>query len=400
MKHIKIRFADIPLSSFGPENNWIINTLRERYEVEISDKPDFLFYSVFGHEYLNYDNCVKIFFTGEISVPNFNECDYAFSFAHLSFGNRHMRAIIGDPVADTITNIRPNIQDKSLVTDQMVQRRFCNFVYSQDTLGKGAVLRKDFCLDLMKYKHVDCPGLVLNNMPKDSIAPRWQSSEYSSGNVDTGWNQGKLDFLRNYKFTIAFENLYVDGYTTEKLIHPFMANSVPIYWGNPLVTKDFNPKAFINCNDYDSFDDVIQRIKELDNDEEQYLEMLRQPPVQESYDFNSEQKVQERLFEIIERGSTPFAKDEFSKDVVNQLRNDVITAWNIIAELKATQSEKVLENMQSQSVQKMMTEMEASTTLRIVKVSQKFFNTKFGKAVKKVLKPILKACIKLHDRRK
>jgi hypothetical protein len=252
----------------------------------------------------------------------------------------------------------------------------------------------------MKYKHVDCPGLVLNNMPRGSIAPRWQSSEYSSGNVDAGWNQGKLDFLRNYKFTIAFENLCFDGYTTEKLIHPFMANSVPIYWGNPLVTKDFNPKAFINCNDYDSFDDVIQRVKELDNDDEQYLEMLRQPPMQESYDFNSEQKVRERLFEIIERGNTPFAKDEFSKDVVNQLRNDVITAWNIIAELKATQSEKVSENTQSQSVQKMMTKMEASTTWRIVRALQKFFNTKFGKVVKKVLKPIFKACIKLHDRRK
>jgi len=397
MKHIKIRFADIPLSSFSPENNWIINTLRERYEVELSDKPDFLFYNVFGHEYLNYKNCVKIFFTGEIAVPNFNECDYALSFCHLTFGDRHMRAVVGDPVADTITNIKRSIQDRSMITDEMAHRRFCNFVYSQDTYGKGAPLRRDFCLQLMKYKQVDCPGLVLNNMPRDSIAPRWISSEYSNGNVDGGWNQGKIDFLSKYKFTIAFENSSIDGYTTEKLIHPFLAHSVPIYWGNPLVTKDFNPKAFINCNDYASFDDVIKRIKELDQDDEQYLAMLRQPPMQESYDFDSEQKAREFLFQIIERGNNPFEKDEFSHDVIHQLSNDVFTAWSIIAALRSFSSEGVLENIHPQA-KKMIQEMEMSTTWKAVKAARSFFNTDFGTVIKTILKPILKCGFGVYEK--
>ncbi len=55
------------------------------------------------------------------------------------------------------------------------------------------------------------------------------------------------------------------GYTTEKLFDCFKAGTVPIYWGNPEITRDVNPKAFINCNDYENdFDAVIERVKEID----------------------------------------------------------------------------------------------------------------------------------------
>lgn len=294
MKEIKIQFTDIPESSFDRENNWIINTLREKYTVVISEEPEFLFYSVFGYTHMNYLNCVKIFFTGEVSVPNFNECDYALSFNYLTLGDRHFRGVVGDGVADTISNIKRNIQIRDNITDDMSHRKFCNFVYSQDTVGEGAILRKSFCQKLMEYKHIDCPGLVLNNMPVGAIEPRWKSSQYSIGNVNSNWNDGKIAFLENYKFTIAFENVRAVGYTTEKLIHPFMAKSVPIYWGNPSVIQDFNPRAFINCNDYPSLDDVIKRIIALDQDDTQYLEMLRQSPMANTYDFDAEIHVKDR----------------------------------------------------------------------------------------------------------
>jgi len=87
----------------------------------------------------------------------------------------------------------------------------------------------------------------------------------------------KIAFLRNYKFTIAFENSSHPGYTTEKILHPFVANSIPIYWGNPLVAKDFNPKSFINCHDYINFEEVIEKIIEIDTDDDLYQEYLREP---------------------------------------------------------------------------------------------------------------------------
>jgi hypothetical protein len=64
---------------------------------------------------------------------------------------------------------------------------------------------------------------------------------------------------------------------TEKIMHAFGAGCIPIYWGTQDVLMDFNPKAFINANDYKTFEGVIERIKEIDNNDELYLDMVNQP---------------------------------------------------------------------------------------------------------------------------
>lgn len=69
---VKIKFVDMP-GEFDEQNNFILDILRERYTVEFSDRPDFLFYSVFGIEYLAYRDCVRIFLDGEPVLPNFND---------------------------------------------------------------------------------------------------------------------------------------------------------------------------------------------------------------------------------------------------------------------------------------------------------------------------------------
>ena len=43
---IKINFKDF-WENFDPKNNFFTNILRKKYDVEISDKPDYLFYSVY-----------------------------------------------------------------------------------------------------------------------------------------------------------------------------------------------------------------------------------------------------------------------------------------------------------------------------------------------------------------
>jgi hypothetical protein len=187
--------------------------------------------------------------------------------------------------------------NKEHITPDMAKRKFCNFIYSNDSNGEGAVIRKQFCQDLSKYKKVDCPGKVLNNM-QNAINSR-------VGN----FAQGKLDFQKDYKFTIAFENNLYEGYTTEKLSQAFVANTIPIYWGNPDVVKEFNPKAFINCNDYDNLDDVIKKVIELDNNDEEYLKMLKEPCMQPDYDFDKKKKLEDFLINIMEKGNKPFNKN-------------------------------------------------------------------------------------------
>ena len=133
---------------------------------------------------------------------------------------------------------------------------FCGFV------AKNSVpVRNNFVVALSKYKLVSCPGEILNNYPR----------------IGGRMGQAKDKFLRCCKFTVAFENYSKRGYITEKILHAFQSRTIPIYWGSELVRKYFNPDAFINCNDYDSWDDVIAEIIRIDNDDTVYLNILNQP---------------------------------------------------------------------------------------------------------------------------
>lgn len=311
MKKIRIKFVDFA-TSFDPQRHWITQTLGKRYRLEFSDVPDFLFYSTWGDEFLKYPNAVRVFCGGEPVSPNFNDCDYAFGFEPIVYNDRYFQYPVGDSDSPGLYDLTPEIQDRSLVTAELTDRKFCNFVASQDWCGYGARLRREFTQALMdRYKSVDCPGYVLHNLD-NAIAPRWSEGlACGQGQVVSNWHQGKLDFIRNYKFTIAFENCAMVGLTTDKLVDPFLAYSIPIYWGNPEVTKIINPKAFINCNNYENnFDAIIAEIKRLDNDQDAYLEMLSQPPLCPDFDFERRKKAKEFLYHIIERGYDPFYKDD------------------------------------------------------------------------------------------
>lgn len=282
-KKITVNFCDF-CANFDASR--FLSPLKKRYEIEFSDEPQFLFYSCFGNKYKKFNNCIKIFYSGENVRPDFNECDYAIGFDYIKFEDRYFRHL---------RDVRKSFAN---TTDQvLLDRKFCNFIYFNASSGEGAKKRQDFCIQLAKYKHVDCPGLVLNNM-QDAITPRF-------GN----WAEGKLDFIKNYKFTIAFENSSTPGYVTEKLLQPLQANSVPIYWGDPVVTRQFNPKAFVNCHDFESVEAVIEYIKYLDTHDDAYLTMLHQPAMQPDYGLAQHPTLEEFLVNIIEKGYQPQAKD-------------------------------------------------------------------------------------------
>ena len=310
MKKIKINVVDFG----GDKRNFLTDILEENYELEYSDKPDFLIYSVFGNEHKKFNNCVKIFYTGEPVTPNFEECDYGIGFDYIEFEDRYLRL----PLCEM--KMTKDILNRSIFKrDQLKNRKFCNFIYSNGTAGNGALLRKKFCEMLMQYKHNDCPGLVMNNMkPVDFI------SRY-----DSNWEKGKINFIGNYKFTIAFENTVMNGYTTEKLIQPLIAGSIPIYYGNPRVVEQFNKEAFINCNDYDNcLDKVIERVIEIDNNDDLAYKMITSYPLTESYSFDWREKLENFLINIIEKGNKSFnigksfdnhsqELSEYSTDVLN-----------------------------------------------------------------------------------
>lgn len=288
-KIIKIQYTDMYekffWGSFG-------KYLQEEYELEFSDEPDFLFYSVYGTglDHYKYKNCIKIFYSTEGVLPDFNECDYAIGFYPLEVKDRYLQVLYELP--SLIRREAPlNVEDKL----------FCNFVYSNEKNGEGAILRKKFCEELMKYKHVDCPGQVLNNMRGD-IGARNASDWYAS----------KTKFVRKYKFTIAFENDSMLGMTTEKLFQPLLVGSVPIYWGNPDVDSICNPKSFINCNGC-TIEEMVNKVIEIDQNDELYNQMIKSKAFDDGIVKSQEEKIREFISYIMNSGKI-FVKNPLNMD--------------------------------------------------------------------------------------
>lgn len=85
-KNHQNKFTDF-WPNFNQTTNYFLQLLGQKYDIKLSDRPDFLIYSVFGRKHRKY-KCVKIFYSGENVRPNFDECDFAFSFDYL-LGRHH-----------------------------------------------------------------------------------------------------------------------------------------------------------------------------------------------------------------------------------------------------------------------------------------------------------------------
>lgn len=255
---LRLRFVDF-FPGFVAEDSFFCRWLREwGYDVELCDEPDYVIFSVFGNEHLRFGHCVKIFWTGENQVPDFNFCDYAIGFDPIAFGDRYLRFpqfLTYNPAAYGAMLERTSVTREELAA----KTGFCAFVYSNDNASPE---RQQFFGLLSRYRAVSSGGRYLNNV---------------GGPV-----ADKLDFQRRHKFVIAFENSSSPGYTTEKLMEAFASRAVPIYWGDPEVGKEFNPRAFINCADYPSFDAVVERVRQLDADDEAWLAMMHEPPLHDA----------------------------------------------------------------------------------------------------------------------
>ncbi len=250
MNTVKIAFSDF-WDDFDPNDNFITAALKKHFNVILSDEPDFVFCSNFGNRHLKYD-CVKIFYTGENLCPDFNLVDYAMGFQPITFDDRYLRLPLYVLYDRAVSEA---LKKHELASGcDPAKRKFCNYVIS-NAISDPA---RDEMIELLEgYKHVDSGGRYRNNV---------------GGPV-----KDKIEFEKDYKFTMCFENSSAKGYTTEKIMEAFAGCTVPIYWGNPDIASEFNPKAFINCHDFQSFEDVVEEVRRIDGDDERFLEMLREP---------------------------------------------------------------------------------------------------------------------------
>ena len=271
----KIRVACIYQGIPAPE--WVTRTLclgnpdiLSRF-VRDDDNPDYVIATdmclcsrndclKLKHYLRNNKDSIFIFFTLECIDPDLNIFDYVFTW--------NPDLVCGDRVIHNVPEVyrhRKVYEAESFPREEAMKilegsPNFCNFIYSHPSEHRDTFFRL-----LSKYRRVDSLGACLNNTGTKSTrnAPNFYGLS--------------IEMKKGYKFSIAMENSSSKGYTTEKIISSLQAHTVPIYWGDPAVTEYINPAAIINCNDYSSFDEVVERVKEVDSNDELWLDMVTQP---------------------------------------------------------------------------------------------------------------------------
>jgi len=278
MENLKINFVDF-WPDFCKDNNYFYHLLNQKYNVIIDEEePDLLFFSVDYGRKKERDryNCKKIFYTGESVSANFDDensleisnhqasysigrCDYAFTF---DFSNdpRHFRLPLWVLQLDWFNKkgygnpefLLPLNKTQSNEYTQHDKSKFCAFIFNNPIPERVEAYEA-----FSRYKQVDGYGQPFNN---------WFYGESK-----------KYDILKNYKFSICFENRIYGGYYTEKLFHAKTAGTIPIYHSDENVKLDFNEKSFINYNNFDSLPELVEYVREVDNNSNLYEGYLSEP---------------------------------------------------------------------------------------------------------------------------
>ena len=249
METLKINFGYF-WKDFDKKDNYFTRLLSKRYKVVVTDDPDFYFFTHSYYngkrDYLKY-NCHRIFFGWENIRADWNICDYVFDSDFYLNNPRHKRYPMW------VSYGLDQLCKPKNIGEFQQKEKFCCMLVS----NPKAKERIDFFHQLSQYKKVDSGGRYLNNIGHSV--------------------ENKMEFIKDYKFVISFENSSYPGYTTEKLIEPMFVNTIPIYWGNSRVGEDFNTRSFVNVNDFKCYDEAIKYIIELDTNEGKHLAMAAQP---------------------------------------------------------------------------------------------------------------------------
>jgi len=252
MRPLRIAFSDF-WPGFEAVENRVWEALSLRYEIELTSETryaDLLVFGDFGTRHWDFQGR-KVYLTGENMVPDFDQCDLAFSPVEIP-GDR--RAVRLPYYAQVLKEAKPFLRAPGYKADPYLDRpAFCSFVSSNPTCR----MRNRIFKSLHRKKPVASGGTLFNT---------------TGTKIDD-----KMAFLRRARFNLACENSRSPGYVTEKLVDAIHACAVPIYWGAPDVGRDFDPRCLINISDYADLDEATEAILRVDQDEAARRRILEAP---------------------------------------------------------------------------------------------------------------------------
>lgn len=321
-KTIKIAYAFVPPWTRGDIETLLKNEFNIVFDYENQE------YVIFGVEFLwkdgyqaflyslkEYLNAITIFYSDESILPDFNFFDYIICRDNINFGDRYIRHFYNTNISDGSDRTKTYKEAKKILEDK---KYFCNFIYSH---AGGCNERTEIFNKLSEYKFVHALGNYKRNCDI-KIEPRYGD-----------WKNSSMEAKRDFKFSIAVENgVYRDG-VTEKIYTSFLANTIPIYFGDSNIDWYFNKEAFINYHDYNSMDELIERVKEIDNNDELYIEILSKP-------FRTKQQL-DNLKSGIEK-SNNMIKNIFRSDIKKASRKSIGSGPNVIKNFIFGESNNIL----------------------------------------------------------
>jgi len=70
----------------------------------------------------------------------------------------------------------------------------------------------------------------------------------------------KLNFIKDYRFSVEIENAPINGYFTEKLLDCFRTGTIPIYCGDPGVIDIFNKDGIISFSTVEELEKILPNL--------------------------------------------------------------------------------------------------------------------------------------------
>lgn len=357
MKTIKLNYCAMGYD-FNPEQNLIYDLLKiQGFDVQISPEPDYLICN-FSEEN-HYAYCgkpqVRIMHSGENYIPDFNLIDYSICPYPISFGDRNFCLPPYVWPREHWQSLAKKDRSRAQAQKLLSQKQyFASFITSHESeFG----IRGDFFKKLSRYKRVESPGSYLYNM--------------DDGTTVRLHDESKTDFQRKCKFSLCFESTNHYGFVTEKITDAFYADTIPIYYGSTTAAEVFNRDAFINVADYDSFDDAIARIIQLDQDDEAYVRMLSQPIlVDPEYPARLERELGEYVRHIFEQ---PLEKAYRRSRVYHpQMIDDFLAKARIPEEMTMVELERTMKRKVVRKIRKKKLAAKKFRLSRKKKVAQRF----------------------------
>jgi hypothetical protein len=87
----------------------------------------------------------------------------------------------------------------------------------------------------------------------------------------------KYDVLSKYTFSLCFENCRIEGYSTERIFDCFSVGTIPIYYGDPLISQMIPRDCFIDFSEFQDFRLLNEYLRSLSEDDvDRYRRNIRQ----------------------------------------------------------------------------------------------------------------------------